>query len=155
MNRILFILYFCLFAAALYCQVLNKDTSAAGREKSDNKSFASGDTTANYKIMHFNSIEENKLLIPDDLFLLKYQFPYTDSAYYYSNKSTVPPLSLTLPQGNILSGDKKDFADYFNNIYWESRPTMLQTILGNMDFAGGAALAGYRIWKDYLRKEFK
>ncbi|MGA7720921.1 MAG: hypothetical protein WCA84_07070 [Ignavibacteriaceae bacterium] len=155
MNRIFFVVYFCLFAAALNCQVLNKDTSAAGQIKPDNINLIAGDTTANYKITHFNLIEENKLLIPDDLFLLKYPFPYTDSAYYYSNKSTVPPLSLTLPPGNTLSGDRKDFADYFNNIYWESRPTMLQTILGNMDFAGGAALAGYRLWKDYLRKEFK
>jgi len=155
MKRILFIIYFCLLTAALNCQVLDKDTSKVKLNKPDDNNLNTGDTTTYYKVTQINTIEENKLLIPDDILLLKYQFPYSDFSYYYSNVSNVPPLSLTLPLGNTLSGDKKDFADYFNSMYQESRPTMLQSILGDMDFAGGAALAGYCIWKDYLRKEFK
>jgi hypothetical protein len=152
MNKILFIIYLCLIAAELNCQVLKTDSSFTRQNKLNNDNINYTDTSGNFEKVSVILNEANNFIIPEDLFLLKLQFLSRDSLFEYSGQLSISPVPLTLASENTLLGNKQDFGDYFNNIYLQSRPTMLQNIMGDMNFAGGAGLAAYTLWKDYVKK---
>jgi len=152
MNRLLLVIYFCLIAEGLNCQVLPADSSGTGQIKPDNTIYRNRDTVTEFNIMHSDLIKENKLFTPEDIFFLRLHFPFNDTTSFNNDELSLPALSLTSPIEYTFSENKKEFLNYLNNIYLQSKPTEFQNIMGYFNFSGAFMLAGYRIWKDYIRK---
>jgi len=152
MNRISFIIYFCLIAEGLNCQVLPSETSDTIQIKPGNIINRKQDTVTKFNIMPNDLVKGTKLLAPEAIFLLRRHFQFIDTASFNDDKLSLSALSLTSPVEYSFSGNKKELLDYLNNIYLQSKPTEFQNIMGDLNFSGALFLAGYRIWKDYIRK---
>ena len=152
MNRLLFAICFCLFAANLNSQTLNTDSSKTQQIKTNNYKL-NAETNNRFNIKPDESFKRGELLIPDDLFLLKQENALGNSNIFYSSDLHESTLLLTSSIEYRMQENKKEFMTYLNSIYLQSRPTTMQKIFSTVNFSAGAALAGYYIWKNYLKKK--
>lgn len=149
----MFVLCFCLITAELNSQVINQDSSATSKNKPDTPVYHNQDTITNINPGSNDLLKVNNFLLSEDLFLLKRQLPYANTIGNYNDESPFTTLSLTSSIEYQLHGTNKELAGYLNYIYLQSKPTKLQEILGVVNIAGAAALAGYHIWKYYIKKD--
>jgi hypothetical protein len=154
MHHLLIIACICLFAAELNCQGMKTDTSNTRDNKINNNYPFDADTnTNNFSMMPEEFSHENNLINPGDLFLLTRHFSLSEASNLYYEELSLSPLSLSTQDQNTFPGNKKEFSNYFQNIYLQSKLTTLQQILGSVDFSAALLLGGYRIWKDYIKKK--
>lgn len=111
------------------------------------------ETNNRFNIKPGESFGGGELLIPDDLFLLRQQNVLGKPFSFYSSDGLESPIFLTSSIENKMWENKKEFHTYLNNIYLQSRPTTLHTILSTVNFSASAALACYYIWKNYIKKK--
>jgi hypothetical protein len=153
MSSKIILICFCLIAAELYCQVLPADLSTADQTKPDTPVYQNHDTVAIKNLDTNDLLRVNNLSIPDDLFLMRLKFPADKSISYYNDDYTFTTLSLTSSIEYQLKGTNRQLADYLSSVYLQTRPSKLQEILGIVNISGAAALAGYQIWKTYIKKK--
>jgi hypothetical protein len=153
MNFKMFVFCFCLVAAELNCQVVNQDSLVATRNKPDTPVYNNQDTSTILRPWPNNMHKVNDFSLSDDLFLLNLHFPYRETNLYSNYQSPVTKYSLTSSIEYQLPGTNKELAGYLNYVYMQSKPSKLQEILGVVNISGAAALAGYHIWKYYIKKD--
>ncbi len=153
MIRYLIVICVCLFSIELNSQTLRNDSTSIQKIKLNENNLI--DTVSIIK-NNFNKVESfnNKLLVmPDELFLLRRPDEIGNSIPYNTFNVIESPSFLTSSIEYRMWENKKEFNSYLNNIYLDSRPTTMQKILGTVNFSAGAALAGYYIWKNYIKKK--
>jgi len=152
MSRRLLIIYFCFIAVEINCQVIHTDSSDTNNTKPDKVIYQDLDSVTVSNKSFSTRHAENTLLFPEDLFLLRLHSPYGNTITFYNDQSTLSTLSLTSSVEYRLSENNKELYNYFNSVYLQSKPTKLQEILGVVDFSGAVLLAGYHVWKYYIKK---
>jgi hypothetical protein len=110
------------------------------------------DTVIRYNLIYSDLIKQNNLAIPVDIFQLRLHYLYNGGVNSIGSEESLSPLLLSSSVEYSFSDNKKELLSYLNNMYLQSRPTKLQEILGTIDFSGAVLLAGYHIWKYYIKK---
>ncbi len=154
MNRLLLVIYFCLFVVNLNSQVLHTDSSEVRQTKPDNI-FLKPETNNMFNMMPGQLTKEYGLLIPEDLFQLRMHNSFNNTFSSYTPELPLSPLFLTSSLEGTLSRNKNELFTYFHNIYLQSRPTNLQKIFSAVNFSGAFLLAGYYLWEHNIKKENK
>lgn len=122
---------------------LSSDTSAVGQED-----------ILDLQMHSIGGGEENLLLPPGNPFLFKLDQRYATPSLYDQNllRNNLF-LSSSYNSTNILNNDKKQMFGSFYRLYEQSKPTTMQKVLGVMNLSGAAFLAGYHIYKFYIKKK--
>lgn len=152
MNRILCILIFCLFSTLLNCQALQADSSKIKQYDQESTNHQGQDTIIIYNLILNDLMKQNNLVVPEDISQLRLHYLYNGGLNSISSEASLSPLLLSSSVEYSFSDNKKELLSYLNNMYLQSRPTKLQEILGAIDFSGAVLLAGYHIWKYYIKK---
>ncbi|MDP4189942.1 MAG: hypothetical protein Q8858_00175 [Bacteroidota bacterium] len=124
-------------------KALSSDTSAVDQEN-----------ILDLQIHSIDEGEENLSLPPGNPFLFKLDQRYAAPSLYDQN---LLRNNLFLSSGyntaNILNNNKKQMFGSFYRLYEQSKPTTMQKVLGMMNLSGAAFLAGYHIYKFYIKKK--
>ena len=148
----LFFILLCIFTTELNSQVLAPDSTRTKKDSVNNNFYNSNvnpnlnfTPEGNYRINRFSTLNHLYLLSNDSLF--------NKLSYSYYNEQ--------LPRANIyrasrnLYNNTKEMKNYFRNFYLQSKPSAFQKVLGAVDFSGAIILAGYHVWKTYIKKSHK
>jgi hypothetical protein len=125
------------------CNALSSDTSAISQE--------------NFLDLQLHSIgksEENLFIPPGNPFLLKLdQYNAAPSLYDQNFLRNNLFLSSGYNATDFLNNNKKQMFGSFYRLYEQSKPTTMQKVLGMVNLSGVAFLAGYHIYKFYIKKK--
>ncbi len=147
MVKLLFIVI--LFTSELYCQVLSSDSTKAKKDSANyflynsDLNFIPGN---DFQINKINTLNNLYFLIQDSLF---------DNVSYFNYQNEPLPLGNTYSANQNLYNNTLEMKNYFRNFYLQSRPSTFQKIMYDVDFSGAVILAGYHVWKYYIKKPKK
>ena len=148
MNKLVFLIL-CFFTAELNCQIINSDST---KIKKDSTYYFFYNSDLNF--IPGNNFQINKINTLNNLYLLTQDSLFNNVSYFnYKNEP--------LPLGNIYSANENlynntmEMKNYFRNFYLKSRPSTFQKIMYDVDFSGAIILAGYHVWKYYIKKPKK
>jgi len=146
----LFFILLCIFTTELSCQVITPDSS---KTKNDSVNFNNTDVNPNLNFTPGGNYRINRFSTLNHLYLFSNDSLSNELSFSYYNEQ--------LPHANIyqasrnLYNNTKEMKNYFRNFYLQSKPSAFQKVLGAVDFSGAIILAGYHVWKTYIKKSHK
>ncbi|MGE5683373.1 MAG: hypothetical protein ACM34K_21130 [Bacillota bacterium] len=149
MKLFLSILFICFISYKANCQ--QNDSSYHSTEILE-KNNSSGNSSENLFLLRLNSFELNQMsYFPDNSLPLNLNLPVNnlnDQTIFYHN------LYLSsAAENNLLNYNRNKMMSSFYGFYEQTRPTKMQKVLGMVQISGAAFLAGYHIYKYYIKKK--
>jgi len=147
MNRLLSIIFLCLLSGEINCQVIRAaDSANIGQIKFIDSDLSGSSENAKFNAVTGDIIEGRGNIILDNVFYSAPEFLYRDD-----DKVLLSSLAFPRTENNLFENTRA-IQNNFHNIYLWSKPTALQKIFYNVNMSGAFLLAGYHIWKYYIKK---
>ncbi len=136
-----------LLACETNCQVMHAaDTTNIGQVKFIDNNVISANESEKFNIPTGGIVDGKGSLILDNIFYSSPEFLYRED-----DKVLLSSLAFSQTENNLFENTKA-IQNNFHNIYLWSKPTALQKIFYNVNMSGAFLLAGYHIWKYYIKK---